>query len=150
MIRSDYGAFCQQRSVGEVEAPGTAAAKVDLLPDVPVIQWPTQRIPLLPGVSFGVRSETPNDITYDPVLIELIHPPFTLSGIKRQSYLTTLGGEGGSINAYSFDLLEEMVPGAWTIRALHNGVTLYEVTFDIVDPALAPGIGMDCEGQNIS
>ncbi|MEX0337472.1 MAG: DUF3859 domain-containing protein, partial [Arenibacterium sp.] len=135
----NFGAFCQMRPVDEMPAPDTHASKIDLLPETPVIRWPTNVIPAMPGVSFGVRTEAPQGQVYYPVLIELTHPPFKNSGVTRQSYLTELGGEDPSINAYSFDLFEEMVHGRWTFRAYHNGETLYEVAFDVVDPALAPG-----------
>ena len=79
-----------------------------------------------------------------PVTIEVSHPPFIGSGMTHQSYVTTLGGEDASINAYSFDLNEEMVPGIWTIRALFDGAILYEVTFDVVSPDTVPTIGQDC------
>ena len=95
------------------------------------------------GVSFGVRTETGGAQFY-PVTIEVTHPPFIGSGMTRQSYVTTLGGNDASINAYSFDLNEEMVPGTWTIRALFDGAVLYEVSFDVVRPGDAPWIGRDC------
>lgn len=146
----EFGAFCQQRSVGEMPAPDTAAAKIDLLPGTPDIRWPTPVIPAMPGISFGVRTEAVGDAVFYPVLIELTHPPFAVSGVTRQSYVTELGGAEPSINAYSFDLLEEMVHGRWTFRAYHNGDILYEVGFDVVDPSLAPGVGRDCEGDFLS
>lgn len=145
-----FGAFCQQRSVGEMPAPDTAASKIDLLPETPDIRWITQVIPAMPGVSFGVRTQTPDDQAIYPVLIELTHPPFKNSGVTRQRYVTELGGAEPSINAYSFDLFEELVHGTWTFRAYHNGDILYEVPFEVVDPSFAPGIGRDCTGDFVS
>ena len=146
----EFGAFCQMRAVDEMPAPDTHASKIDLLPETPEIKWPTNVIPAMPGVSFGVRTEAPQGQTYYPVLIELTHPPFKNSGVTRQSYVSELGGEDASIHAYSFDLFEEMVHGRWTFRAYHNGETLYEVAFDVVDPSLVPGVGRDCKGDFIS
>ena len=140
----DFGAFCQQRSVGERPAPDTQAAKIDLLAMTPDIRWPGTIVPARPGVSFGVRTETVDGAALSPVLIEVTHPPFVGSGVTQQSYFTALGGDGASINAYSFDLLEELVIGPWTLRASHNGRVLYQVTFDVVPSESAPDIGPDC------
>lgn len=145
-----FGAFCQVASVDSVAAPDAHGEKIELLPNVPVIRWPGTRVPALPGVSFGVRSITASGEVLSPVLIELFHPPFTASGRTEQRYVTTLGGAEPSINAYSFDSLEELVTGTWTLRAWHDGVLLYDVPFDVVPPEFAPGIGRDCAGEHIS
>lgn len=144
------GAFCQQRPVGEVIAPDTQAQKIDLLPDIPDIIWPGAAVPAMPGISFGIRSVGTTADIYYPVLIEVTHPPFLNSGTTRQSYVTELGGEEPSINAYSFDTVEEMVPGPWRFRAWHNGALLYDVTFQVVAPELAPGVGDSCGGDFMS
>lgn len=141
-----YGAFCQLASVGEVPAPGTHADKIDLMPVVPDIRWPGTSVPAVPGISFGVRSTSPEGVIFDPVVIELRHPPFGGIGPSRQIYITRLGGDGASINAYSFDLPEELVTGMWTLRATHDGQVLYEVSFDVVPPALLPQITGGCDG----
>lgn len=143
LISLEFGAFCQLTSVDSVEAPDTLAQRVDLLPRTPDIRWPGPVVPAKPGISFGVRTETGGAQMY-PVTIEVSHPPFIGSGMTHQSYVTTLGGEDPSINAYSFDLDEEMVPGSWTIRALFDGAILYEVTFEVVSPESVPMIGQDC------
>lgn len=145
-----FGAFCQVPSVDSLAAPEAHGEKIELLPNVPAIRWPGTRVPALPGVSFGVRSITASANPLSPVLIELFHPPFTASGRTEQRYVTSLGGEEPSINAYSFDSLEELVTGTWTFRAWHDGVLLYEVPFDVVPPEYAPGIGRDCAGEHIS
>lgn len=143
LLNLEFGAFCQLVSTDSVEAPDTLAQRVDLLPVTPQIRWPGPVVPAMAGVSFGVRTETGGAQFY-PVTIEVTHPPFIGSGMTRQSYVTTLGGNDASINAYSFDLNEEMVPGTWTIRALFDGAVLYEVSFDVVRPGDAPWIGRDC------
>lgn len=145
-----HGAFCQIRSIGQVDAPGTVAEKIELLPDAPAIQWLTHQVPALPGVSFGVRSLAPDGTEFYPVLIELTHPPFHGSGATQQRYVTELGGVEPSINAYSFDTLDELVPGTWTFRAWHDGALLYRVTFDVLPAHLLPGIGRDCLGGPLS
>jgi len=141
-----YGAFCQVVSVGEVVAPDTLAQKIDLLPDTPEIRWPTNIIPATPGISFGVRTETADGNVISPVMIEVTHPPFPGSGTTRQSYISSLGGDGPSMNAYSFDTPEELVTGTWTLRAWQDGAVLYEVAFEVVPPALRPDITGACEG----
>lgn len=145
-----FGAFCQVRSIGAVDAPDTAAEKIELLPNAPAIEWLTDRVPALPGVSFGVRSLAPDGTEFYPVLIELTHPPFHGSGITRQTYITELGGADPSINAYSFDTLQELVTGTWTFRAWHNGALLYRVTFEVLPAHLLPDVGRGCHGEQLS
>ncbi len=145
-----FGSYCQIRSVDEMAAPEAHGEKIDLLPHTPDIRWPGTRVPAMPGLSFGVRSETPSGVDLSPVLIELFHPPFTKSGRTVQRYVTSLGGDEPSINAYSFDTIEELVIGRWTFRAWLDGALLYEVPFDVVPPRMAPNIGRDCAGEQIS
>ena len=141
-----FGAFCQQVSVGEMPAPGTAAQKIDLIPGTPDIRWPGPQVPATPGISFGIRTETLDGVALSPVLIEVTHPPFLRSGVTRQSYVTGLGGDGASINAYSFDTAEELVTVTWTFRAYHDGKTLYEVQFNVVPADALPHIAGGCDG----
>lgn len=149
LVKVDFGAFCQLESVDSVEAPHTLAQRVDLLPVTPQIRWPGPVIPALKGLSFGVRTETAGG-RFDPVVIDVFHPPFPGSGTTHQSYVTGLGGEDASINAYSFDLPEELVTGTWTIRAVFEGDILYEVEFQVVQPELMPHVGRDCGKDFIS
>lgn len=149
LVEIAFGAFCQMESVDSVAAPDTLAQRVDLLPETPHIRWPGPVIPALAGLSFGVRTET-GGIRFDSVTIEVTHPPFPGSGMTHQSYVTALGGDEASINAYSFDLPEEQVTGTWTIRATFEDGILYEVRFRVVPPGEAPWIGRDCGKDFIS
>ncbi|GHF68386.1 DUF3859 domain-containing protein [Seohaeicola zhoushanensis] len=149
LLKLEFGAFCQLASVDSVEAPDTLAQRVDLLPVTPPIRWHGPVVPAKAGLSFGVRTETGGLQMY-PVTIEVTHPPFLGSGMTHQSYVTTLGGDDASINAYSFDLPEEMVTGTWTIRALFGGEPLYVVSFEVVRPEDAPWIGQDCGADYLS
>lgn len=144
-LRITYGAFCQQISVGEIVAPDTLANKVDLLPATPDIRWPGTKIPAAPGVSFGVRSEAPDGAIYDPVVVTVTHPPLGGTGPEQQSYVTRLGGDSASINAYSFDVAEELVPGRWTLSASYLDRPLFEVPFDVVAAGQIPHIANACE-----
>lgn len=143
-LRVAIGAFCQLRSVAEQPAENTVAKKIDLLEYVPEIRWPTDVVAAAPGLSFGIVSRTVDGAVLDPVLIELMHPPFLKSGATYQSYSTRLGGEDPAINAYSFDVGEEMVPGSWTFRATHRGELLYEVRFEVVPAAMLPEMAGGC------
>lgn len=145
-LRISYGAFCQMPSVGEAPAEDTLARKIDLIDGVPEIRWRTDVVPAAPGISFGILSAADDGRVYDPVRIELTHPPFPGTGTTRQTYLTRLGGDGPSVNAYSFDLPEEMVPGPWTFRAIHDDGLLYEVTFQVVPAGARPDIAGACDG----
>ena len=149
LTKIEIGSFCQVRSIDSVEAPDTYAQRVDLLEITPEIRWPGPVVPLLPGLSFGIRSET-GGVLIEDVTIELSHPAFLGSGMTHQSYVTSLGGSDASINAYSFDLPEEMVTGTWTFRASTPGGTLYEVRFEVVPPGMLPEVGRDCGKDFIS
>lgn len=141
-----FGAFCQRPSVGEVPAPDTAAKKIDLIDGTPEIRWPGHVIPAAPGISFGVRTMTHDAESLWPVMIELTHPAFAESGTSHQTYYTTLGGSDASINAYSFDLPEELVTGTWTLTAVYAGDVLYSVNFEVVPAEALPEIANGCIG----
>lgn len=146
----ELGVFCDVPSVGEVEAPGTAAGKIELFDAMPEFQWRTDVVPAVPDVSFGVKSSAIDGQLYDGVILSLEHPPFRESGHTRQAYVTELGGSSTSINAYTFDLPEERVPGLWIIRAEREGELLYEARFQVVPAELAPEIAAVCGGLPLS
>ncbi|SFQ46920.1 protein of unknown function [Roseivivax halotolerans] len=146
----EQGVFCDVPSVGEMEAPGTVAGKIELFETIPEFQWQTNVVPAVPDVSFGIKTESLDGAAYPGVVLTLTHPPFTETGTTRQAYVTSLGGTGTSINAYTFDVPEEQVPGLWTFRAEQNGEVLYEARFRVVTAAEAPEIAAMCEGIPLS
>lgn len=149
-ITVTQGIFCEIDSVATMEAPGTAAGKIDLYDRTPEFQWLGSIVPLVPGLSFGVRVDTPGPLSFGDTIITLTHPPLIGTGITTQTYVTTLGGEGPSVNAYTFDLPEELVTGTWTFAARQNGRELYRARFTVVPRSQVPQIAVGCEGNLMS
>ncbi|QFS84224.1 hypothetical protein FIU97_15830 [Roseivivax sp. THAF40] len=146
----EQGVFCDVPSIGEIEAPGTAAGKIELFEDIPDFQWRTDVVPAVPNVSFGIKSNALDGQLYDDVLLTLTHPPFLDSGVEEQAYVTDLGGVSTSINAYTFDMPEERVTGEWIFRAIRDDEVLYEARFTVVPRSMAPDIAAACEGMPLS
>lgn len=146
----EQGVFCAVPIVDEMPAPGTAAGKIELFEGVPEFQWVTNEVPAVENISFGIKTEALDGRVYDNVILTLTHPEFRDSGINVQRYVTSLGGNGTSINAYSFDTLEEMEPGIWTFSATRDGELVYRASFRVVPPALSPEIAAACGGLPLS
>ena len=150
LLRIEYGAFCARETVGSTDAPGTAEGRIDLFDGMPSITWRTSTVPAAPNVSFGVKTKGVGGAAYAPVTITLTHPAFTNDGTTTQTYVTDLGGDDGSINAYSFDYPYEMVTGEWQFHATMGDQTLYRVTFNVVPPNALPAITNGCGGALLS
>jgi hypothetical protein len=149
-IRIEFGAFCARETVGSVDAPDTDIGQIDLFEGIPSITWRTAIIPAAPNISFGVRVKGLNGASFSPVVVTLTHPEFPGRGTTTQVYETEIGGDNGSINAYSFDFPYEMVTGDWEFHATQLGETLYRVTFTIVLPNMMPEITNVCGGAMLS
>ncbi|MFQ6547224.1 DUF3859 domain-containing protein [Aestuariibius sp. 2305UL40-4] len=145
-----HGAFCAVETFGESPAPETAAGKIDLYDDVPRIRWHGQIVPAHGVMTFGIVSKSPDGAVYNDVEIILRHPPFRESGVTEQRYLTVLGGAGNSINAYSFDFPEEMVPGTWEFEAIWQGETLYKIPFEVVPASMMPDMISACLDRTLT
>ncbi|SIS59738.1 protein of unknown function [Roseivivax lentus] len=146
----EQGVFCNVPTTGEIAAPGTAAGKIELFATIPDFQWQTNVVPAAPNVSFGIKTDAIDGTLYDDVILTLTHPPFIGSGVEEQAYVTDLGGVSTSLNAYTFDLPEERVPGEWVFRAVRGDEVLYEARFTVVPRSMAPEIAAACEGMPLS
>ncbi len=144
------GIFCEIESVARMDAPGTAAGHIDLYERTPEFQWIGTVVPAVPGLSFGVRVETPDALSFADTVITLTHPPLIGTDITEQTYVTVLGGAGASVNAYTFDLPEELVTGTWTFVARQDGEELYRAEFTVVPASQAPRISAECKGNLMS
>lgn len=138
------GVYCEVPSVGSMQAPGTIAGRIDLYDTTPEFQWLSTRVPAVLGLSFGIRTQTLGGQMLGGVVITLTHPPMGARGTTSQSYVTQLGGNGPSINAYTFDLPEEMVTGTWTFTASQDGREVYSASFEVVPPMAEPQIANSC------
>jgi hypothetical protein len=140
----EQGIFCSVPTRGSAVAPGTVAGRIELFETVPDFQWAGTRVPAVPGLSFGVKSRARDARLYLNVIMTLRHPRFERSGAETQSYITALGGEDASINAYTFDTAEELALGSWTFTARAEGKTLFEARFEVVPPEEEPVIAASC------
>ncbi|MDU8911725.1 DUF3859 domain-containing protein [Aestuariicoccus sp. MJ-SS9] len=144
------GAFCEVPSVESRDAPDTAAGKIDLYASTPEFMWLTARVPAVHGITFGVRTRILDGRILNGAVVTLTHPPFKGTGVTRQSYLTSIGGGGVSINAYTFDLPEELVTGTWRFEVSHQGRTVYTAAFEVVPARAMPEIAGACGGLPLS
>lgn len=144
LISLTQGVFCEVPSVGSIPAPGTVAGKIDLYDAIPDFQWNSARVPAVLGLSFGIKTQTGDGQLLQGVVITLTHPAFRDTGATQQTYVTALGGSGPSINAYTFDLPEEMVQGTWTFTATLDGREVYQAAFEVVSPREEPQIASSC------
>lgn len=150
-VSIEYGVYCEVPSIGSEEAPGTASGTVEILSAVPNFIWNTTQVPAYPGMSFGVKTLERTGTGLPIVTIQITHPPFHGSGVTLQTYETSIsGGEEPSINAYTFDLPEELVTGTWVLQATDSEGLIYRVEFDVMDPELLPGIADQCLGDLFS
>ena len=149
-ITMSFGVYCEVETTDTLEAPDTAAGKIDLLPEVPEFIWDTQFVPAYPGMSFGVWTEAHDSLGIGNVTVILTHPPFRDSGVTRQTYVSSISGDGPSINAYTFDFAEELVTGIWTFETVADGETLYRVSFEVVPAEELPQIAGNCLGDLLS
>ncbi len=147
-LEASAGVYCAIDSVGHEIAPGTDVGRIDLLEHIPNFQWSTMTVPAKIGVSFGVKTKTVNDVSYDNVIVTITHPPFGETGTTQQSYVTTLGGT--SINAYSFDIPRELTLGTWTLTARWQDTIFYTASFEVVEPIQALHIAQGCGGGHLS
>ncbi|KMK66070.1 DUF3859 domain-containing protein [Puniceibacterium sp. IMCC21224] len=144
------GIFCEIVSAGTMPAPDTAAGLVELYDRTPEFQWLGTRVPAVPGLSFGVRTEVLGGAFLPGVVISLTHPALRGTDITSQQYTTVIGGNGPSINAYTFDLPKELVTGTWTFSATQNGREIYTASFEVVPPAQEPQIANSCGAAPMS
>ncbi|MCH2093716.1 MAG: DUF3859 domain-containing protein [Rhodobacteraceae bacterium] len=141
------GVYCKQETVDTLAAPNTEAGEINLFERSPDFLAETNVIPALLGIGFGIKVETLDGAFYDPVEVTVTHPPFQHTGTTTQRYMSTIGGTGGSIVAYSFDIPRELAVGTWTFTVSTMDETLYTATFEIVAPGQAPNYAALCAGD---
>jgi hypothetical protein len=139
-----FGIVCAGAPGARTPAPDTIAGFVELVDGHIFVGRETARIPALPGLAFGIvaRSRT----AHPEVTVTVEHPPMATAGATRQVWLSAFDGEAAAANFYRFDQPYERVPGTWRITAAAGGRILYDVVFEVVDPALMPGFTDPCPG----
>jgi hypothetical protein len=148
--RLSYGVYCAEAPVELEQAPGTASGVVNIVPNVPDFLAETTLVPAEIGMAFGVVVELRDGLVHDPADVTITHPPYPDSGITVERWATAMDGDSPSLVGFSFETEAELVTGPWTFEAAHDGVLLFRVTFEVVPPALLPGLAAACGAAVLS
>jgi hypothetical protein len=141
-----WGIICAEETGRRAPAPETMAGFIEIYGGVPYLGRETTRVPAIPELAFGViaRSRAPSGIA--EVTVTVTHPPMGASGVTRQRWVTGITGSQANGSFFRFDLPEERLPGRWTFTGEDASGTLFEVEFEVFDPALMPDEGTPCTG----
>lgn len=140
-----FGIYCAQDPVRTEEAPETASGVINIVPEIPVIQFAQTVVPAALDVGFGVLSRATEGTVIDPVIITVTHPPFPDTGIEVQRWTTRLGDDALNLTGFSFDVPEELVTGRWTFTAETAGIELFHIIFDVVPPEHTSPVVAACQ-----
>lgn len=140
----EAGILCAPEAIGEREAPGTVSGTTHMIDQAPPFFSDGRVVPAVLGVGFGVRTGL-DTASRTNAIMTVTHPPFAGSGRTEQSFVTLVGTtDTPGITFYQFDEGYELALGEWTLTATTGLLTLYEVTFTVVDPALVPELANAC------
>ena len=129
---AEFGLICPQPSLGERAAPDTLSGFVRSIPKNTQIAIHSAIVPAELNAEFGIRVRLAPGFGDIAATVVITHPPYTESGITRESYSTTLSDSGWSLSAFRFDEPFEILPGAWTFALQSNGRVLLRQRFDVV------------------
>jgi len=139
-----FGLICADESGVREPAPGTIAGYIDIYAGDPWIARPTQLVPAVQGLAFGVIAQAGAGMPEGAVTVRMTHPPMAPSGQSVETWESGFGTGVASANFFRFDIPEERVPGLWTMESFVDGRPVYRVTFEVVDPALLPDFVDPC------
>lgn len=145
----DFGLYCAAEPLRRDEAPGTASGRVNIVPALPEFPIRQLVVPAELGVGFGVlvrlEEEAPRAAT-----ITVTHPPYADTGVSIEQWETELDGVDLSLNGFSFDGVNELLPGRWTFTASDGETVIYSIAFEVVRPSAAPNAAGICAGIVVS
>ena len=145
MIRNlDVGIICAQDPVGANPAPDTLTGSTHVIAGEPDFITDIRTVPAVLGIGFGVKSSVTDPAGLSDVVMRVSHPPMGAEGRTRQSFQTSISGEGTSLTFYQFDHEFELVTGTWQMTAMHGETVLYEVSFEVVPPKFLPELAGLC------
>ena len=142
-----FGIVCYGDDATPVPAPDTITGFINERSEGGEIVTLTSVIPMIRGLSFGVRVELLDNIFLDGVTLTVIHPPQTDAGVTTESWTSNFEPNNTNGGAFTFEFPYEETPGAWTMEAHHNGELLYRVDFQVVEPALLDPMPRLCKGE---
>ncbi|MEL6208005.1 MAG: DUF3859 domain-containing protein [Pseudomonadota bacterium] len=144
----DYGLVCGPRDGVDVAAPETDSGTVRRFEGPASIVVTTDRIALEPGATFGVSVVVPPPGA-PVVTMTVIHPPFRETGTEVERYTTTFEALTPQLNAFTFDLHREMVPGLWTFVAEADGAVIYRVSFTVTADGSGASPSEHCRSPDV-
>ncbi|MBY6155274.1 DUF3859 domain-containing protein [Vannielia litorea] len=139
----EFGLVCPLRTIGSREAPGTENGRIEIFEGDPRFVE-SHRVPATLGASFGVRVWAREGQRRLAVTVRSLHPPFSGTGTREQSFASSIAPDAPMTHIYTFDMPHEAVPGLWQLEAMAEGSLLYSVTFEVVAPAAYQGPAPDC------
>ncbi|WP_245731596.1 DUF3859 domain-containing protein [Loktanella fryxellensis] len=140
----EAGVICPPPTVGSTPAPGTLAGTTHLIEDEPPFVSPSQRVPAVIGIGFGIKSMATDPFGLQDVTITVTHPPMGPTAATTQSFQTRIDGTAPSLTFYQFDFDYELVQGPWQMQAEKDGEILFTTSFDVVAPQAAPDLARVC------
>lgn len=135
----DQGFFCALKTVSREPAQDTVSGSINLVAGAPAFIGPGPEVPARIGIGFGVMVRAAPGMA-GPTTVQVEHPPMGPNAVTRQSWTTVLSGTQAQYLGYTFELPYELLPGRWTMSARANGRAIYEVSFNVVNPAQMPWI----------
>ncbi len=142
-----YGIVCYGSESIRVPAPDTITGFINQRPGESNFIVETLTVPVIPGLSFGVRVEPLGSQPLDNVTLTVIHPPQTDAGVTTESWTSDFDPGAASGGSFTFEYPYEETPGPWIMEASHGGELLYRVRFDLVDPASLSNLPDLCEDE---
>lgn len=140
-----FGVYCAQDPVREEAAPDTASGVINIVPAITDFQFRQTLVPAEIGIGFGVLARAPEGTLFDVVIVTVTHPPYPSNGIEVEQWVTDIDASGLSLMGFSFDSADELVLGQWTFNGqTPDGVELFHVSFEVVEPALVPRVIDTC------
>ncbi len=147
--RFTFGLYCAPEPNEELVAPDTAAGVVNLI-ETPEFFAASTIVPAELGVGFGIMAQAAPGVLADPLHITITHPPYPNSGIAVERWQTDIDDATEGLVGFSFEHDYELVIGDWTIQGVFKDEVLFDITFTVVPPNLAPDLVGRCTGQFMS
>jgi hypothetical protein len=142
----EAGVFCAPPTAGTNPAPDTVAGTTHIVDVTPEFLSNSRQVPAVIGLGFGVLAKAKRDDLRDVTMI-VTHPPMGPDGVTRQSFMTSITADIASMTYYQFDRESELLPGVWTLEAVHEGETVYRARFTVVPPEALPAVAAACGGS---
>lgn len=125
-------------------APGTVSGTKHVVHDAPDFVANSRQVPAVLGVGFGITAmAAPTEGITGTMVVT--HPPFAGTGATVQSFPSFVPSGEAGITFYQFDYEYELAIGEWTLTFVaDDGVPVYSIDFDVVDPARLPDLADAC------